>query len=99
MQLGHPHAHVALPPITCPARATDANGAELAGAMCEVEASKGRAATRNKQARVLFNFISSSSSGDSLALQADSAQHYLLSTADLYFVISQHIHNRRLPIL
>jgi tetratricopeptide (TPR) repeat protein len=64
-----------LPTGTWPAKATDANGAESAELSLEGEASKAKAARMNRQARVLLNFISSSSSGNSLGLQETSAQH------------------------
>lgn len=53
-----------------------ANGTEVTESFREDEASKGKAAKMNRQARVLFNFISSSSGNDFLTLQGTSAQHY-----------------------
>ena len=48
--------------------------AELTDSFREYEANKGKAAKMNRQARVLFNFISSSSSDNFLARQETSVQ-------------------------
>ena len=64
------------------------NGIEL---FREDEVSNGKAARMNRQARVLFNFISSSSSGDFLTLQDTSAQHSYYQRL-IYSLLSRSIY-------